>query len=102
VSFKVNIFCQGNAEIDVFKFFLFMIIGEKGFVAWFEAVVYNKMVEASKVLGVRILLHGIGVIVLMLGLYVFIAAMPSFASIAGLLLSFLGMVIFIVPFGARK
>jgi hypothetical protein len=79
-----------------------MGFGDKGFVAWFEGIVYNGMVDACRVRGVRILVHAIGLIVLLLSLYVFVVAMPSFASVAGLLMSFVGAVVFVIPFGVKN
>lgn len=78
-----------------------MGFGDKGFLAWFEGAVYNEMTDACKVRGVRILFHVIGLIIVILSLYLFIATMPSLASIAGLICSFVGLVVFVIPFGAR-
>lgn len=78
------------------------IIGTEGFVAWFYAVIYNRIRNACKNILVKITVHIIGLITMVLGFYFFIVNMPSLKSIAGLFLMFIGLVIFIMPFGVEK
>jgi hypothetical protein len=79
-----------------------MVIGTEGFVAWFYAVIYNRIRIACKNISIKLSIHLIGLIIMMLGLYFFIATLPSFASIAGLFLLLVGMVVFVLPFGDNK
>jgi len=77
------------------------IIGTKGFVAWFEAVIYNRIRKACKNILVKISVHLLGLIFMMIGIYFLIITMPSFTSIAGLFLILIGLVVFLVPLGAK-
>ena len=77
------------------------IIGTKGFMAWFYAVIYNRVRKACKNLFVKISVHLLGLIFMILGIYFLIVTMPSFISIAGLFLILIGLVVFWIPLGAK-
>ena len=78
------------------------IIGTGGFVAWFYAVIYNRIQNACNNIIIRIFVHLIGLIATIIGLYFLITTMPSFTSIGGMVLIFMGLVIFFIPFGSKK
>lgn len=78
-----------------------MVIGTEGFVAWFEAIIYNKIRQACKNILVRIFVHLLGLISIILGLYFLIAYMPSMISIGRLFFSLIGIVIFVIPIGIK-
>ena len=79
-----------------------MVIGTDGQVSWFQGIIYNKIQKACKNIYVKVILHLFGIIALLLGLYLLITTMPSFTSIAGLFLTLIGLIIFVLPFGAKK
>lgn len=76
-------------------------IGTKGFVAWFYAVIYMRIVCACKNIFVRITIHSIGLIAIIIGLFALISTMPSSTSIIGLFMILIGIVVFVTPFGAN-
>ena len=76
--------------------------GTRGRIAWFYAVIYNRILSACENIFVKISLHLIGLTAMVVGLYFFILTMPSFASIGGLLLLLIGLVVFVTPFGTKK
>jgi len=78
-----------------------MVVGTKGFIAWFEALIYNKIRNACKNIYVKISVHTIGILLMVVGIYFLIITMPSLASIAGLLLIIIGLVIFVIPLGVE-
>jgi membrane protein YdbS with pleckstrin-like domain len=78
------------------------VIGTRGFVAWFYAVVYNRILAACKNIFVKISMHLIGLIAIVVGLYFLILTMPSIASVGGLVLLLIGLVVFVIPFGTKK
>ena len=78
-----------------------MVFGTKGFIAWFEVLVYSKLRDACKNIFVKISVHTIGVLLMITGIYFLITTMPSLASIAGLFLIIIGLVIFVIPLGVE-
>lgn len=78
-----------------------MISGKEGFVAWFEAIIYNKIRQACKNITIRISVHLLGLISIIIGLYLLIIYLPSLISIGGLFLSLIGTVIFLIPIGVK-
>jgi hypothetical protein len=78
-----------------------MVYGREGFVAWFYAIVYKKIQSICKNIYIKIGIHSIGMIMMVFGAYLMITAMPSLTSILGMLLMFLGIVVFALPFGAE-
>jgi len=77
------------------------VVGTKGFVAWFYILVYSRIVKACKNIYVRIIVHSLGLIVTISGLFAFIATMPSLTSALGLFLLLIGLVVFVIPFGVN-
>ena len=77
------------------------IIGTNGFVAWFYSLIYMRIVRACKNIFVRITIHLLGLIVTIIGLFALITTMPSITSIFGIFLTMIGVVVFIMPFGAN-
>ena len=77
------------------------VIGTKGFVAWFYAVIYNRVRKACKNIFVKIFVHLLGIVFVALGVYFLIVTIPSFTSIAGLFLILIGLVVFLIPLGAN-
>jgi hypothetical protein len=76
-------------------------IGTKGFVAWFEAVIYNKIRKACKNILVKIFVHSAGLLFMVAGIYFLIVTIPSFTSMAGLFLIFMGVFVFLIPVGVK-
>ena len=76
-----------------------MVYGKAGFVAWFYAIIYVRLRESCKNIYVKILVHSIGVIAIVVGLFYLITTMPSFTSIFGMFLVFMGLFIFFIPLG---
>ena len=77
-------------------------IGTKGFVTWFEIEIYEKVRKTCKNLYIRLLVHSLGLIAMIIGLYFLLTNNPSLKSILGLFLIIFGSVIFITPFGVDK
>jgi|GEM_PF-1519158 len=77
-------------------------VGSGGFIAWFYAVIINRVQKSCKNIFVKISVHIIGLISMIFGLYFFVTTMPSVTSVIGLLLMLIGLVIFVIPFGTRK
>jgi hypothetical protein len=78
-----------------------MVVGIKGFIAWFEALVYRKLRNACKNIYVKISVHTIGILLMVVGIYFLITTLPSLTSIAGLFLIVIGLVIFVIPLGVE-
>lgn len=76
-----------------------MIIGERGFIAWFEAVIYNKIRRTCKNIFLKIFVHSISVLLMMAGIYFLITTMPSMTGIVGLFLFVIGLFVFLIPLG---
>ena len=76
-----------------------MVYGKAGFVAWFYAIIYVRLREFCKNIYVKIVVHSIGVITIVVGLFYLITTMPSMISILGMFLAFIGLVIFFIPLG---
>jgi hypothetical protein len=74
-----------------------MVYGKEGFIAWFYAVVYVAVRNACKNIFLKVLVHSIGVIAIIIGMFYFITTMPSMTSIQGMLLMFIGFVVFLIP-----
>ena len=77
-------------------------MGSKGFITWFYAIIYVNLIKACKNIFVKSLLYLIGIIFIMVGLFYLITTMPSFTSISGVILAFIGLFLFLVPFGANS
>jgi len=75
------------------------IIGTDGFVAWFYSIIYMRIVRACRYNIIRILIHSIGLLLTILGLYAFITIIPSITSALGIFIILGGVVIFVIPFG---
>ncbi len=76
-----------------------MVYGKEGFIAWFYAVLYVGVRKACKNIYIKILVHSIGIITIVIGMFYFITTMPSASSILGMVLIFAGFVIFLTPLG---
>lgn len=79
-----------------------MVYGKAGFIAWFYAIIYVRVRESCKNIYVKILVHSIGVIAIVVGLFYLITTMPSMTSILGMILVFIGLVIFFIPLGVNS
>jgi hypothetical protein len=79
-----------------------MVIGTRGFIAWLEAGVYAKIRGTCKNIFVRIFVHAVGLLLIIGGLYFLISTIPSMISVAGLVLSMIGVFIFCIPLGMEK
>ena len=78
-----------------------MVVGKRGFITWFEAVIYNKIRNACKNILIKIFVHSLGVLLMMAGIYFLITTMLSLTSIAGLFLIIIGLVVFLIPLGVE-
>jgi hypothetical protein len=78
------------------------VIRTGGFVAWLFALIYNRIRKVCKNIFVKITVHSLGLSIMIIGFYFLIAKIPSFMSIAGMYLSFIGLVVFVIPFGIEK
>ncbi|MCK4416388.1 MAG: hypothetical protein KAU84_04470 [Thermoplasmatales archaeon] len=76
-----------------------MVYGKTGFIAWFYAVIYNRLRDACKNIYVKLLVHSIGIITIVVGMFYLITAMPSITSIFGMFLVFIGFIFFLIPLG---
>lgn len=76
------------------------IIGTEGFVAWFYSLIYMRVVRACKNIFVKIIVHSIGLIVIIIGLFALKTITPP-THILGIILIFAGVVVFITPFGVN-
>ena len=73
--------------------------GYRGYIAWFYAIIYNKIREACKNIFLKIFVHSLGLILMIVGIYFLIITMPSIISIGGLIIIFIGLFIFLIPLG---
>jgi hypothetical protein len=78
-----------------------MIVGTRAFIAWFEAILYNPIREVCRNIVVKIVVHTIGTVLMIGGLFFLITTIPSITSIEGLLLIFIGCFIFLIPLGVE-
>jgi hypothetical protein len=78
-----------------------MIVGERGFIAWFEAIIYNKIRRACKNIFAKIFVHIVGMLLMIGGIYFLITTMPSMTSVAGLFLIIIGLFVFLIPLGVK-
>ena len=79
-----------------------MIIGTEGFIAWFYGLMYKRIRRMCKNIFVKLSIHSSGLIIMIVGMYLFKVTMPSLTSIAGLLLILIGLVVFVLPLGVEK
>ena len=73
--------------------------GKAGFIAWFYAIIYNRLREACKNIYVKSLMHSIGIIIMVVGMFYLITAMLSSMSIFCMFLVLIGLFVFLIPFG---
>jgi hypothetical protein len=73
-----------------------------GFIAWFEAIIYKKVRDPCKHILVKIIVHTLGMLLMIGGLYFLITALPSIQGIGGMILFFIGLFIFLIPLGVKK
>ncbi|MBE3121624.1 MAG: hypothetical protein IMZ53_10580 [Thermoplasmata archaeon] len=78
-----------------------MVIGTRGFIAWFEAIIYNKIREVCKNIFVKIFVHTVGVLLMVGGIYFLITTMPSITSVVGMFLIIIGLFVFLIPLGVE-
>ena len=76
-----------------------MVYGKAGFIAWFYAVIYIRLRQACKNIFVKLFVHSIGIIIIIVGMFYLITAMPSMTSIFCMFLALVGLVVFLIPFG---
>ena len=76
-----------------------MVYGKAGFIAWFYAVIYIGLRKACKNIYVKLLVHSLGIITIVVGMFYLISTMPSFTSIFGMFLALIGFFIFLIPLG---
>ena len=76
-----------------------MVHGKVGFVAWFYGIIYVRLRKSCKNIYVKIVMHSIGVISMVVGLFYLITTMPSIISILGMFLVLVGLVVFFIPLG---
>lgn len=76
--------------------------GGEGFVAWFYAVVYEKIRGYCGNAYVKYVIHALGVAIMVYGVYLFIGMMPSMASALGLFVILGGFVVFSIPLGVKE
>jgi hypothetical protein len=79
-----------------------MVYSGRGFVTWFEIFIYNKIRKACKNTIIKIFVHSLGLIFMIVGIYYLFATIPSFTSIFGMFLSFVGFVVFLIPLSVEK
>ena len=79
-----------------------MVYGSRGFIAWFYAIIYVNLIKACKNIYVKSLFYLIGIILMIVGLFYLITTMPSVTSIIGMYLVFIGLFVFLIPFGANS
>ena len=76
--------------------------GIRGFITWLEITFIDKIRNACKNIFVKVLVHALGVLFIIGGMYFILTNNPSLASIGGVLLIMIGLVIFIIPLGVEK
>jgi len=76
------------------------IIGTRGYIALFEGIIYKKVRKACKNIIIKIFVHSIGLILMIIGMYYLMTSFTSPIGAGGLLLIFIGFIVFITPFGA--
>lgn len=76
-----------------------MVDGKAGFIAWFYAVIYVGLRKACKNIYVKLIVHSLGIITIVVGMFYLISTMPSMTSIFGMFLALIGFFIFLIPFG---
>ena len=76
------------------------IIGTRGYIALFEGFLYKKVRKACKNIVIKIFVHSIGLMLMIIGMYFLINFFTSMIGAGGLLLMFIGFVVYMTPFGA--
>ncbi len=76
-----------------------MIYRKAGFMGWFYTIIYNRIRESCKNIYLKLLVHSIGLLATIIGMFYFITTIPSGTSILGMVLIFIGFVIFLTPIG---
>ncbi len=82
--------------------FFYMVFGSEGFVAWFEAIVYTRVRKLCRNIFIKIFVHSLGLLSMIIGIYFFITKMLSIISCLGVLLIFIGFIIFLTPLGVEN
>ena len=77
------------------------VIGTEGFVAWFYAIIYNRVRKACENIFIKIFVHIIGLTSMIIGLYFLMARMPPLSIAAGIFFIMGGLVIFLTPIGVE-
>jgi hypothetical protein len=72
-----------------------------GFIAWFEAILYNRIRAACRNIFIKLFVHAVGVLMMIGGLYFLITTLPSVTGVEGMLLFFIGLFIFLIPLGVE-
>jgi hypothetical protein len=72
-----------------------------GFVAWFEAILYNRVRVACRNIFVKLFVHAFGVLLMLGGLYYLLTNLLSVTGVGGMLLFFIGLLVFMIPLGVE-
>ena len=79
-----------------------MVIGSSGFVAWFYAVTWQLLRNASKNIYARYAIHAVGLVFIIIGLYPILRFLHPVLQFGRFALLLGGLVIFVTPFGVEK
>ena len=76
-----------------------MVYGSRGQIAWFYGIVYEWVRNTCKNIYIKIIVHSIGIILMVFGLFYFITYFMAPGSAYGMIMMFAGLIIFLTPLG---
>ena len=79
-----------------------MIVGSKGQITLLNGFFYKWIRQGCKNLYIKLIIHSIGLIVLLMGISLFICYIVKPLSVLGIFLSFIGLFLFLTPFGIEN
>ena len=72
--------------------------GERGYITWFYSIIYMWIRKVCRRhIFVKLLVHSIGVIGMVFGIFLLISTMPSITSLIGILIGLFRLILFITP-----
>ena len=91
-----------DLSIITLLFSIIMVIGTRGHKTLLFGFIYNWIRQGCKNLYIKLFIHSMGLILIIIGLNLLIGYFLEPLSIIGLFLCFIGLFLFITPFGVEN
>ena len=78
------------------------VIGSEGFIAWFYAVTWKLLRNASKNIYAKYVIHTVGLVFIIVGLYPLLRFVHPAYQFIGIVMILIGIVVFVTPFGVKR